>query len=150
MIRCIDLQDNVAALYKPGEYAEIRPDLAASDRRAVWMPGSHQEWAFRIPGTALPAQARAGKWKVYAVVRVEKDSGGADDSIAFSAGVYDTKTRAYPANLKALLADAASAYRSYLLGTVEFNPDRDIWVAPAGNKAVKAIYVDRIFLVPSQ
>ena len=72
------------------------------------------------------------------------------DSIAFSAGVYDTKTRAYPANLKALLADAASAYRSYLLGTVEFNPDRDIWVAPAGNKSVKAIYVERIFLVPAR
>jgi hypothetical protein len=56
----------------------------------------------------------------------------------------------YPANLKAPLADAASAYRSYLLGTVEFNPDCDIWVAPAGNKSIKAIYVDRIFLVPAR
>jgi hypothetical protein len=148
--RCIDLQDNVAALYKPGEYAEIRPDLAASDRRAVWMPGSHQEWAFRIPGTALPAQARAGKWKVYAVVRVERDAGGAADSVTFSAGVYDNKTRAYPADFKARLGDAAPGYRSYLLGAVEFNPDRDIWVAPAGNKSVKAIYVDRIFLVPAR
>ena len=42
---------------KPGEYAEIQPDLAASDRRAVWMPGKHQEWAFRISGKALPAKA---------------------------------------------------------------------------------------------
>jgi hypothetical protein len=28
-------------------------------------------------------------------------------------------------------------------------PDRDIWVAPASNKSVKAVYVDRIFLVPA-
>ena len=71
-------------------------------------------------------------------------------AVAFSAGVYDNKTRAYPADFKARLGDAGPAYCSYLLGTVEFNPDRDLWVAPAGNKAVKAIYVDRIFLVPAR
>jgi hypothetical protein len=146
--QCIDLQDNMAGLFKPGEYAEIRPDLAASDYRAVWMPGSHQEWAFRISGAALPTKARTGKWQVYAVVRVEKEAGGGADSVAFSAGVYDNKTRAYPADFKARLGDAAPGYRSYLLGTVEFNADRDIWVAPVGNKAVNAIYVDRVFLVP--
>jgi hypothetical protein len=145
--KCVDLQDNLAVLYKPGEYAEIRPDPAASDRRAVWMPGDHQEWAFRIPGKALPAKAQAGKWKVYAVVRVEKQPGAASDGIAFGAGVYDNVTRAYPADFKARLADTPDAYRSYLLGTVETSRDRDIWVAPAGNKAVKGIYVDRVFLV---
>jgi hypothetical protein len=145
--RCIDLQDNLAALFKPGECAEIRPDPAASDNWAVWMPGSHQEWAFRIAGKALQEKARSGKWKVYAVVRVEADAGGSADSVAFSAGVYENSSRAYPANFKARLGDTDSAYRSYLLGTVEFTQDRDIWVAPPGNKAVKAIYVDRIFLV---
>jgi hypothetical protein len=148
--KCVDLQDNVAGLYKPGEFAEIRPDLAASDRRAVWMPGQHQEWAFRISGKALPPKARTGKWKVYAVVRVEKKSGAAAEGIAFGAGVYDNATRAYPADYKAQLAYASDAYHSYLVGTVENSPNRDIWVAPAGNKAVSAIYVDRVYLVPQQ
>ena len=145
--KCVDLQDNLATLYKRGEYAEIRPDLEASDRRAVWMPGEHQEWAFRIPGKALPAKAQSGTWKVYAVVRVEKQPGAAPDGMAFGAGVYDNVTRAYPADFKAPLADTPDTYRSYLLGTVETSRDRDIWVAPAGNKGVKAIYVDRVFLV---
>jgi hypothetical protein len=145
--RCVDLQDNLAALYKPGECAEIRPDLTASDLRAVWMPGNHQEWAFRIAGKSLPAKAKSGKWKVYAVVRVEKQPDAAPDGIAFGGGVYDNVTRAYPADFKARLADTTETYRSYLLGTVETSPDRDIWVAPAGNKAVKAIYVDRVLLV---
>ena len=148
--RCVDLQDNLAALYKPGEFAEIRPDPGASDRRSVWMLGSHQEWAFRIPGSALPAKVRAGKWKVYAVVRVEKDHAGAPGAQAFSAGVYDNKARSSLAEIKPCLSEAAPDFQSYLLGELELNPDRDIWVAPAGNKSIKAIYVDRIFLVPAR
>jgi hypothetical protein len=148
--KCIDLQDNLAGLYKRGEYAEIRPDRVASDGRAVWMPGSHQEWAFRIGGTALPVEARAGRWKVYAVVRVEKNAGGVADSIAFTAGVYDTKAHAYPVELKAQLGHCNQSYQSWLVGTVETSPERDIWVAPAGNKAVASIYVDRVVLAPAR
>ncbi len=148
--KCVDLQDNLAGLYKPGEYAEIRPDPAASDRRAAWMPGRHQEWAFRISGKALPAKAQNGKWRVYAVVRVEKNPGAAADGIAFGGGVYDNATRSYSADFKARLGDTSEAYRSYLLGTVDPSPDRDIWVAPAANRSVRAIYVDRVFLVPER
>ena len=63
---------------------------------------------------------------------------------------YNNATRAVPADFKAQLADTTDTYRSYLLGRVETRPDRDIWVAPAGNKAVRAIYVDRVYLVPDQ
>jgi len=146
--QCVDLQDNLAALFKPGEFAEIQPDAKASDFRAAWMPGNHREWAFRIIGKTLPPKARSGKWRVYAVVRVERQPGAAPEGIAFDAGVYDSVTRAYPASFKVPVAETVDAYRSYLLGTVDISPDRDIWVAPAANKAVKAIYVDRIFLVP--
>ena len=83
------------------------------------------------------------------MVRVEKEPGAALDGIAFGAGVYDNRTRAHPADFKARLGETTDTYRSYLLGTVETSPDRDIWVAPAGNKAVKGIYVDRVFLVPT-
>jgi hypothetical protein len=147
--RCVDLQDNRAGLYKPGEYAEIRPDPSASDLRAVWMPGNHTEWAFRIGGTALPAKARAGQWKVYAVVRVEKEAGGAADSVAFTAGVYDNQAHGSAAEIKPRLGDVSTTFHSYLLGELKLTPDRDIWVGPAANKAVKGIHVDRIFLVPA-
>jgi hypothetical protein len=147
---CVDLQDNLAVLFKPGEFADIRPDPAASDLRAVWMPGIHAEWAFRIPGKSLPANAQHGSWKVYAVVRVEKAPDAAPDSVAFSAGVYDNEARSHPASLTVRVRDADSAYHSYLVGVVETNPERDIWVAPAANKSVRTIYLDRVFLVPAQ
>jgi hypothetical protein len=147
--KCIDLQDNLAYIYKPGEFSEIRPDTAASDNRAVWMPGNHQEWAFRISGTSLPAKALKGKWKVYAVMRVEKNSGAAPDAAAFSAGVYDIQTKTYPADAKVKLEDVSEGYHSHLLGTVEFTPGRDIYIAPPGGKNVSAIYIDRVYLVPA-
>ena len=147
--KCIDLQDNLAGLYKPGEFSEIRPDTAASDNRAVWMPGSHQEWAFRIAGASLPAKAFKGKWKVYVVMRVEKNPSAAPDSIAFSAGVYDIKSLTYPADAKVKLKDISEGYHSHLLGTVEFTRDRDIYIVPSGGKNVSAIYIDRVYLVPA-
>jgi hypothetical protein len=147
--QCVDLQDNLASLFKSGEYAEIRSDDAASDKRAVWMPGIHKEWAFRISGKALSEKVHAGRWGIYAVVRVEKEAGGPSDSVAFSAGVYDTKSHAYPADFKARLGEVGPTYRSYLLGTVEFNQYRDIWVAPTGNQSFRAVYVDRIYLMPA-
>ena len=144
----VDLQDNIASLYKPGEFAEIRPDPAASDLRAVWMPGKHSEWAFRIAAKSLPAKARTGKWTVYVVVRVEKEAGGSGDGIAFTAGVYDNRSREHPATLQAKLSETPNEYHLYKLGTVDMGPDRDIWIAPASNKSVKAVYVDRVYLLP--
>jgi hypothetical protein len=145
--RCVDLQDNLAGLFLPGKFANILPDQSASDRRAVWMPGNHQEWAFRISGSKLPAQALKGEWKVYAVVRVKRLPDCKEDSIVFTAGVYDNKLKSHPAGVQAKASEVGNGYRSYLIGTVSFNADRDIWVAPANNPGVKAVWVDRIFLI---
>lgn len=144
----VDLQDNLAILAKPGEWAEVRPDAAASDLRAVWMPGSHQEWAFLIPPGRLPEKARRGRWQVYVVARVEPGAGVKPTLSAFSAGVYDGKAKKSLASVSVNLGDANDGYRSHLLGTVEMNPDCEIFVAPPGDGAVKSVWVDRIFLVP--
>ena len=144
----VDLQDSLAALAKPGEWAEIRPDDAASDRRAVWMPGNHSEWAFRLGGKQIP-NSPTGKWKVYAVVRVEKSDDAKPGSLAFGAGVYDNTARNYPAEAKFRASETGNEYRSYLVGTYEPKPDRDIFICPLSGPGVKAIWVDRVFLVPA-
>ena len=141
----IDLQDNVATLSGFGKWAQILDDGSASDKRAVWMPGDHSEWAFRISGSSLPAKVRSGKWKVYAVIRVKKE-GVEGKPIVFSAGVYDNKEKSYPASFQGKLTDVESDYQSYLLGTVQFNADRDIYISPMSNPAVKSIWVDRVWL----
>ena len=38
--------------------------------------------------------------------------------------------------------------RAYFVGEFEAGPDRDLWVSPASNPGVKAIWVDRLWLVP--
>ncbi|MDQ3815588.1 MAG: DUF4838 domain-containing protein, partial [Armatimonadota bacterium] len=146
----VDIQDDAAKLYREGEWAEIRPDEKASDGTAVWMPGSHREWALQIPVAKLPERARTGKWKVYAVVRVQKKAGAQSNTNAFTAGVWDAEARASRAQAQATVAEVAEGYRSYLLGTMEFKPGQFIWVAPAANAEVEAIWVDRIYLVPEK
>ncbi len=146
----VDLQDNVAALAKPGEWAEIRPDPAASDRRAVWMPGTHKEWAFVIPPGRLPEKARHGRWRVYAVVRVEPAAGTKPTVPVFSAGVYDETSRKSLASVTVNLGAAGDAYRSHWVGTAEMNPGCEIYVAPAADGAAKSVWVDRVLLLPAR
>jgi hypothetical protein len=143
----VDGQDGLARLFNEGEFAEVRADAGTSDGLAVWMPGSHHEWAFQIPVAKLAMRAQTGTWKVYAVIRVEKANNAAPQSPAFTAGVYDTAANSGPANVSVSVADAASAYKSYLLGTVTTNKDQYIWVAPTANAGVKAVWVDRVYLV---
>ncbi len=145
---CVDIQDNLANIYKPGEFAEIKFDPAASDFRACWMPGTHREWAFRIAGKSLPFQAQSGQWQIYVVARIETEPGATDDGGAFEAGVWDNDGHASLASCAPKVKDIKNGYHSILVGAVETGPDRDIWVAPSGNKVVKAIYVDRVFLKP--
>ena len=149
---CVDLQDNLAELYKPGEFAETRPDVAASDYRAVRMPGNHKEWAFRIAGENLPAKVLNRKWQAYAVVRIAIPEITPEDAVAFTAGVYDIKEKTYPASVTIKMSQIEEqhllwGYHAYLLGDVELNEHRDFYVAPGGDSGV-AVYVDRIYLVP--
>lgn len=148
--RDVDVQDNRARLWNEGEGAEVRADPAASDGIAVWMPGSHREWAFQIPFTALPGRAQSGRWQVYAVVRVEKAPGADPKSPAFTAGIYDTGAGTSRGDHSVAVGDAPEGYRSYPLGTIDANTAQYAWVAPAANAGVKSVWVDRIYLVPAE
>jgi len=146
----VDVQDGIARLANPGEWAEVRLDTAASDARAVWMPGSHKEWACAFVGSSLPEKVRTGRWQVYAVVRVEPTPGTKPDAVAFTAGVYDEKARKSPASLSVRLDQAGEGYHSHLLGTVDMTPDCEVYVAPGANKTTQAIWVDRVFFAPAR
>jgi hypothetical protein len=114
------------------------------------MPGSHSEWAFRISGKDIMARHPAGKCRVYVIARVEKSAGTNDASTAIVAGVYDNKTKEYPAQLKLSAAEATENYRTWPVGVFEPSASRDVFVAPASNPAVKAVWVDRVYLVPER
>ena len=112
------------------------------------MPGSHSEWAFRISGKDIMARHPATKCKVYVIARVEELGTTNDTSTAFVGGVYDNEKKDYPAQLKINLNEAIDKYHTWLIGSFEPSATRDIFVAPASNPAVKAVWVDRVYLVP--
>jgi hypothetical protein len=147
---CVDGQEEKARLANEGEWAEVRSDPGASDGVAVRMPGTHHEWAFQMPLASLPPRARAGKWMIYAVVRVDRESDVDAQTPAFTAGVYDTGARASRGEISVRAGEASETYRSYLLGTVETNPEQYVWAAPTAQKGIKAVWVDRVFLVPAK
>jgi hypothetical protein len=146
----IDLQENIAVLYRRGEFADLLPDLKASDHRAVRMPGSHSEWAFRINGSDIMAKRPPKRCRLYVIARVEKQSATNSAPVAFAAGVYDTEKKDYPAQTKIKTDEATEEYRSWAVGTFEPGPNRDIFVSPASNPAVKAVWIDRVYLLPEE
>jgi hypothetical protein len=146
----VDVQDNLARLFNEGEFAEIRADPAASDGLAVWMPGSHHEWATQFPLASLPPRLRTGRWRVYALIRVEKSPSAVPASTAFTAGIYDPSVGASVGQIGPAVRDASETYQPYLLGTLDGASDQCVWIAPAANPGVGAVWVDRLFLVPAR
>ena len=146
--RAVDLQDNVAVLYKRGEFADILPDLKASDHRAVRMPGNHSEWAFRISGKDIMAKHPPTKCKLYVVARIERQEATNKAATAFAAGVYDNEKKDYPAQQRIDIGQASEEYHSWLIGSFEPSTNRDIFVSPLSNPGVKAVWIDRVYLVP--
>jgi hypothetical protein len=146
----VDVQDNLARLYNEGEYAEVRADPAASDGLAVWMPGSHHEWATQFPFSALPARVQKGRWQVWAAIRVEKAAGADPQAVAFTAGVYDSGAHAGRGEIAVRVGDASEKYRSYLLATVDANTSQYVWMAPTATSSINAVWVDRVYFVPAR
>ena len=142
----VELQEDQAQLVREGELTEIRPDPQASDGFAVWMPGSHREWAFQFKAANLPARVRQGKWLVQVCVRVEKGPAVPADAAAFEAGVWDGDKKKSLGHRLVKVGETDPAYRDYELGTVEFPEHSYLWIAPAANHQVQSIWVDRVIL----
>lgn len=143
----VRIAESAASLYQEGTLSAFKPDPLASDKRAAWMPGTHSEWAIQFPFSRLPEKVNEGRWKVWAVVRVEK--GSASSGNAFSAGVYDSAAKTSRNELQIPVAGLPDGYKTYLLGTVEGHSELYVWLAPVPGSGVNAIWVDRLILTPA-
>ena len=143
----VDLQDEFAQLWGRPNDANWVADPLASDGKAAWMPGTHANWNFYLPLTdrALSSTFNV-EWDAYAMVRVAKKG---DKGIAFTCGLYDPVAKRDLAKISVNAADVAdAAYHLYKLGRVQPTAATDyFWAAPANNKTIQGVYVDRIFLV---
>lgn len=157
--KCIDVQDDKMSIAEEGRLGVRKVDPQASDYLAVMMPGWHHEWACHIYWKNLPEKAQKGRWKVYAVIKVEKKPEVDPEKEAIWAGVYHTARREGLAEVRIPIKETSEEYKSYLIGVVEASPDQYIWIAPTagglagpvrlspGEGNVKALWVDRIVLV---
>ena len=139
----LQAQDDEARLFGEGDLAELRPDPLASDGVACRMPGHHREWAFQLSVSKLPPEVLQGRWKVYAVVRVE----GEGEGPGLTAGIWDNGRRVGLGDARLSVEEAGKGYRSLLLTTTALTSDCIVWVAPPASDAVKAVWVDRVLFV---
>jgi len=147
----VDFQEDVFPL--SGALGKIRPDPAASNGKAAWMPSTHTEWAIQL---YLPISLWLNdpnqEWTAYVVVRVEKKGKG--EGTAFSYGMYDVE------QLKGIASDGIDghtvmladlkddSYKVYKVAQTGLAYSRFIWMAPTMNPDnVAGIWVDRIFMV---
>lgn len=147
----IDFQEDQFRPGLPKEWLELRPDPAASNGKAAWMPATHNEWAVQvdIPYFLLWMDRPDDEWTVYAVVRVEKKGKG--EGTAFACGIYDARgSRPEQGALPPLpLSEIKDeAYHVYQMGKMGVSASSYIWLAPTRNADnVAGIWVDRIFMV---
>ena len=146
----IDVQDSAAQLYREGELCDLRGDTAASDGLAIWMPGNHHEWAVQFPSKVLPARARSGKWKVYAVVRADAELTLDANTAVLTMGVYNTDAQVSQTERNVSLDQVRNGYKTVLIGAVEMKPGSYVWLAPTAVAGVQSVWVDRLYFVPDK
>ena len=116
-------------------------DPKSSDGVVAVMPGSASDWGFQLDLLNLPK----GKWDVYASVKVKKSKSFFHKVFpAIKYGVDPSQKGVY---FVAQLKD--NKYQDIKIATIDTTKSQDdyIWLAPPANKAVKALYVDRFFIV---
>lgn len=139
----LDIQDTEFRYYGLGNWVNIVDDRLASDGKSAMMNGNHGNWAVQYPINV--DIARSEWWSCFAVVRCESSQG---DGIAFTMGIYDNNSKQDITRVTETLNQApCDGYRIYDLGVYKLTTDMNFWFAPPGSEIVKAVYVDRIFLI---
>lgn len=148
-------EDAAMSFSRPDEWAVRVVDEEAMDKSAIKMFGTHYEWCFDskvdlhqlTPGMAYKLRAR---------IKVEKAKATGE---AFWMGVYDRTDKTSYFTYTINVSKVKDGYQWYDIGTWTPNAAHSqwIWAGPGRfdrkkgeTSAVKAVYIDRIELVPVQ
>ena len=138
--------------HRLGEYTFSVADPAASNGKAVMMPGSHFEWATSCNVSPLlellePIEkGESPSYHVYAYVRCDAST---DGGTAMTAGIYDEKEKKGVAHMEISVPEIKGTdYRMIDLGTAPLTSTMYVWFAPPKRPdEVKAVYIDEIVVV---
>ncbi|MCF0234063.1 MAG: DUF4838 domain-containing protein [Thermoguttaceae bacterium] len=149
----IDIQESDMNKSHLGSLAFNATDEAASNKRAVRMPGDHLEWAlnWRVPKNISQLKSASGNadsktYRVYAFVRCEAT---AADGSAMTAGIYDESTKKSVAHKDLSVVEInGPEYKRVDFGAVELSSSQYVWFAPPKRPDdVQNVFVDRIVVV---
>ena len=143
--------DNMT-ISKPGFWGDHVSDPDAENGHAIKMYGIHYEWCFRAHANFATLSPNT-KYRMRVHVKVEKSGKPGE---AFWTGVYDQTTKIHLGQTNPSVDKVPDGgYQWYT--AIEWVPARDhnlwIWAGPGrfkGDKncAAKAVYIDKIELVP--
>ncbi len=139
----VDIQDNEFRLAGSGDLAQMVDDPAASDGKAVRMPGNHVQWAVQY-GISADIAALS---PVHCYVAIRCDA-KAPSGNACVVGLYDAKAKAAVVQRVLTIEETKDKYAVIDLGLHPVHDDMYIWVAPINNPSeVNAVFVDRLFFI---
>ncbi len=116
-------------------------DKDASDGVAVYMKGTQTDWGVQFDLSYLP---KSGKWDVYMSVKINPKKKLLINDYKFAFFYGDSKGKKRFSFVKNASKDG---YIDIKIGTYKRKLGETIWIRPPGNKAVKKLYVDRIFII---
>ena len=135
-------QFNIFNFWRLGEACFKVDDKAASNQRAVRMPGDHGQWAVQC---FLPGVFKGNAtWEVFAMVRCEAAK---EEGLGMIMGVYNPKMKKHITSKDIPAKEInGSEYKLISLGTVKLNAGTVIWACPPNNQNVKNVWLDRIII----
>ncbi len=144
-----DVQEYEFRTSNVNNWASIVDDPAASNGRAVKMPGNHYEWAVSVPlETVAPLWDGAGSDAQFKVVAYVRCDATAKDGLAMTCGIYDEKERKGVAQKNLDVSEiAGSEYKKVEFGPLPLTTSMYIWFAPPKREGeVQAVYIDRVII----
>src|SRR5690606_29725706 len=134
-------------LYRAGTLSAISEDASASNRKAMSIVGTTNEWAVQIKLDPF-LDTTYSKWHVYAMARVDINPGVSQTGAGVQCGINVTSTRKGVSQMTIPLDDVdSSIYQKIDLGVQQLGGDMYLWFAPTHNPAVAKVYIDRVILI---
>jgi hypothetical protein len=143
----IDIQDADYIPRRRTDVFKIVEDKVASNTRARRMSNTHTIWAchsYPLGGYGVTADTR---WRVRFRVRCEAT---VDEGVAMTLGIYDDANRKGVVSRRIPVKDIkGDTYQTIDLGVHQLAEAMYVWAAPVVREPeeVKAVYVDRVYLV---